>query len=118
MYKLLARDLCTIHKSHIAPTENRDLIALSADLERALLGCFAVGFIDIINAVAEPYATVAAICLDRVNGFSCACGLDAFGCDLVAGLIGDAFAAFKGHTVVVFKFENRANVNHNMYRVN
>lgn len=94
------------------------MVALSADLERALLGCFAVGFVDIINAVAEPYATVAAIILDRVNGFSCACGLDAFSCDLVAGLISDALAVFKGHTVVVFKFENGTNVNHNMYRVN
>lgn len=94
------------------------MIAFSADLERALLGCFAMGFVDIINTVAEPYAAVAAIILDRVNGFSCACGLDAFGCNLVTGLMGDAFAAFKGHTVVVFKFENGTNVNHNMYRVN
>lgn len=94
------------------------MVTLSADLECALLGCFAMGFINIINAVAEPYATVAAIILDRVDGFSCACGLDAFGCDLVTGLISDTFAVFEGHTVVVFKFENRANVNHNMYRVN
>ena len=94
------------------------MIALSADLERALLGCFAVGFINIINTIAEPYATVAAIILDCVNGFSCACGLDAFDCDLVTGLISDTLAVFEGHTVVVLKFENRANVNHNMYRVN
>lgn len=94
------------------------MIALSANLERALLGCFAMGFVDIINTLAEPYTAVAAICLNRVDGFSCACGLDAFGCNLVTGLMGDALAALKGHTVVVFKFENRANVNHNMYRVN
>lgn len=94
------------------------MIALSADLERALFGCFAVGFVDIVNTLAEPYAAVAAVCLNRVDGFSCACGLDAFGCDLVASLIGDALATLKGHTVVFFKFENGANVNHNMYRVN
>lgn len=94
------------------------MVALSADLERALLGCFAVGLIDIINTVAEPYTTIAAVCLNRVDGFSCACGFDTFGCDLVAGLIGDTLAGLKGHTVVVFKFENGANVNHNMYRVN
>lgn len=107
-----------VYQPHIAPTENGDLIALSADLECALLGCFAVGFVDIINTFAEPYAAVAAVCLNRVDGFSCACGFDAFGCDLVACLIGNALATFKGHTVVFFKFENRANVNHNMYRVN
>lgn len=94
------------------------MVTLSADLECALFGCFAMGFINIINAVAEPYAAVAAIILDCVNGFSCACGLDAFGCDLVAGLIGDALATLKGHTVIFFEFENGANVNHNMYRVN
>ena len=94
------------------PAIYADLIARLADFKRLLLGLHSLGTVDIVDAIGEPNAAVAAIFLDCVNGFACGFTLHALGSHLPAGLVPDNLAMFEGQTVIVGELENRTNVNH------
>lgn len=115
MHKVLGWDLCTIHKSHIAPTEHGDLIASAPNLKGFALGVDSVALVDVINTIGEPYATVAAVCLNCVDGLARIASLYALGGNLIAALVDNGRAVLKSETIIVSEFENGANVNHSMY---
>ena len=94
------------------PAIYADLIARLADFKRLLLGLHSLGLVNIINAVRKPHAAVAAIFLDRVNGFAGGLTFNAISGDLPAGLVIDLLAMFKGQTVIFSELENRTNVNY------
>lgn len=101
-----------VSKIPARPAIYADLIARLADFKRLLLGLHSFGLVNIIDAVREPNAAVAAIFLDRIDSFAGGLTFNAISGDLPAGLVVDLLAMFEGQTVIFSEFENRTNVNH------
>ena len=83
-----------VSQAHCPPAEDTNLIVLSANRYRLSLGVHSVTVVNVVDAIAVPYATVAAHCTNRLDCIFCTLSLNAVVCYLPAAFVGDNLASF------------------------
>lgn len=86
-----------------------------SNCEGFTLCAYAVALVNVVDAFTVPYAAVAFVGSHGFDSLFSGATFNARGGDLVAALVSNGFAAFKGESVVVGEFANSANVNHMYY---